>query len=249
MMALLCIEPPQSLSDSNSIRDEKVKVLKSVKRFTTAQAIKDSAIRARYSEGSVNGEKRLSYKDLDGVSEDSTTETLACLRLEIDNWRWSGVPIYVRAGKSLPKRATQILVYFKKAPGSLLSGVESKELSQNVLAIQVQPDEGITLTINSKPPGPELSVKPVEMDFDYGESFNVALPDAYERLLLDAMKGDSTLFTRDDEIEQAWEILDPILSSWENTKDSPLYEYKAGSWGPDEVDDFIGQTGHKWSVF
>jgi glucose-6-phosphate 1-dehydrogenase len=167
--------------------------------------------------------------------------------LEIDNWRWSGVPIYVRAGKRLNKRITEIKVFFNKAPDSLFKGRQTGTLEHNVLTIQVQPKEGMSLRIISKQPGPRFRVRPVEMDFTYDNSFGVASPEAYERLLLDVMKGDPTLFTRNDEIEESWELLAPIFDVWEGANPPPVHNYEAGSRGPAAGDELLFRLGHRWS--
>ncbi len=244
MLSLLCIEPPNSLSDPDGIRDEKVKVLKSLRRFTP-ENINENTVRAQYSRGFVDGSQVAGYLEEKGVNPKSQTETFVALKMEIDNWRWHGVPIYVRAGKRLPKRITEITVYFRGAPTSLFAG-RSVELEQNVLAIQVQPNEGISLKIFSKPPGPRLRVRPVVMDFNYGHSFGVSSADAYERLILDAMKGDPTLFTRDDEIEEAWSLLEPVFNSWSSDHPPPMYEHAAGTWGPSAAAGLLAPSGHRW---
>ena len=245
VLALLCIEPPISLSDADAIRDEKVKVLRSIKRADAGQVAR-SAVRAQYRRGHIAGDPVGGYLEEDGVAADSKAETYAALRLFIDNWRWHGVPIYVRTGKRLPKRITEITVHFKQAPISLFQGRQISSLAPNVLAIQVQPQEGISLSINSKPPGPRLRAKPVEMNFQYNDSFRTVSPEAYERLLLDAMRGEATLFTRSDEIEEAWQVLDPILQSWQESVGIDIADYAAGTWGPSEADQLIAATGHRW---
>jgi glucose-6-phosphate 1-dehydrogenase len=245
MLSLLCIEPPHSLTDPNAIRDEKVKVLRSIKRHTPQEAAAHS-VRGQYVAGSVQGETVCGYKEEKGISSTSKTETYSALLLEIDNWRWKGVPIYVRAGKRLPKRITDITIYFKSAPHSLFRGRHVGTLEQNCLTIQVQPKEGMALHINSKPPGLRLSVEPVQMDFQYNQSFGVASSDAYERLLLDAMRGDSTLFTRNDEIEEAWALLEPFFDAWSDKYLCPLHDYESGTWGPVEGDKLLEQRNHKW---
>jgi glucose-6-phosphate 1-dehydrogenase len=244
MLSLLCIEPPLSLSDADSIRSEKVKVLRSIRRLTPVEVAKQS-VRARYTKGSLNGQACSGYLDEKGVDPNSATDTFFALKLEIDNWRWAGVPIYIRAGKRLPKRITEITVYFRQPPGSIFKGREV-ELDQNVLAIQVQPKEGISLKISSKPPGPRMRVRPVEMDFTYDSSFGVGSPEAYERLLLDAMRGDATLFIRNDEIEEAWDLLAPMLESWNSPNPPPVHEYAVGTWGPSAADDLLKPLGHRW---
>ncbi|NLF25983.1 MAG: glucose-6-phosphate dehydrogenase, partial [Deltaproteobacteria bacterium] len=244
IMALLCIEPPISLNDPDSIRNEKVKVLRSVRKFGEAEILKGT-VRAQYEEGFIFGEPVPAYRHEKGVGADSNTETYCALKLEIDNWRWSGVPIYIRAGKRLPKRITEVAVYFRRAPTALFEGRQVGEIEPNVLAIQVQPDEGISLRIESKPPGPRLRVMPVDMDFRYGSSFGALSADAYERLLLDAMNGDPTLFTRDDEIDQSWSLLDPVLEMWRDGA-VKLHGYEAGTWGPSAADELLLQNGQRW---
>ena len=245
MLSLLCIEPPISLSDAKSIRDEKVKVLRSIRRYSLPEAARHS-IRAQYSKGFIDGKDVVGYKEESGIQGSSTTDTYIAMKLEIDNWRWKGVPIYIRAAKRVPKRITDITVLFKKAPDSLFKGRQVEELEHNALTIQVQPAEGMSLRINSKPPGPRMRVKPVEMDFTYDASFGVASSDAYERLLLDAMKGDSTLFTRNDEIEEAWDLLTPFFEAWKQDPTIPVYDYAAGSWGPKAAALLLKSHGHRW---
>jgi glucose-6-phosphate 1-dehydrogenase len=245
MLALLCIEPPISLTDPDSIRNEKVKVLRMIRRMSTADVHRNTA-RAQYRKGFIQGSPVAGYLDEKGVSPNSQTETAVAMKLQIDNWRWAGVPIYVRAGKRLPKRITQISVLFKAPPAALFKGRQVGELFPNVLSIQVQPKEGISLSVNSKPPGPRLRVRTVEMDFTYDHSFGIASPEAYERLLLDAMKGDQTLFTRDDEIDESWDLLAPIFEAWTGTEPPPLNSYEAGTWGPPEFDQLLESSGHSW---
>ena len=248
VLSLLCIEPPVSLSDASAIRNEKVKVLSSFRRFSD-EDIANLTVRGQYTKGSINGETAKGYLEEQGIAPTSKTETFAALCLEIDNWRWSGVPIYVRAGKRLPKRVTEISIYFKKPPGSMFKGRQVGDIEQNVLAIQIQPNEGISLKISSKPPGPRMRVRPVVMDFTYGDSFGVASADAYERLLLDAMKGDATLFIRNDEIEQAWDLLDPVLNRWQNDPKIPVDKYESGTWGPSSAAQLLRRNGHHWRRF
>ena len=245
ILSLLCIEAPISLSNADSIRDEKVKVLKSIKRFSL-EDVHEQTIRAQYKKGYIEGAEVPGYLEEQGVDPNSTTDTYVALRLEIDNWRWSGVPIYVRAGKRLPKRITEITVYFKRPPGTLFKGRQIQELDQNILAIQVQPKEGISLRVSSKPPGPRMRIRPVEMDFTYDTSFGVESPEAYERLILDAMKGDATLFTRNDEIEESWDLLAPVFTAWKSDKPPAVHAYEAGTWGPSAAADLLRPLNHKW---
>ncbi|MDZ4785946.1 MAG: glucose-6-phosphate dehydrogenase [bacterium] len=244
VLSLLCIEPPINL-DANSIRDEKVKVLKSIRRYKPVE-IKNNIVRAQYTHGMIDGKEVLGYTEESKVIQKSQTETFTAMRLGIDNWRWAGVPIYVRAGKRLPKRITEITIFFQKPPEALFKGLGYKQIEQNCLAIQVQPKESISLQISSKPPGPRMRSQPVVMEFHYGQSFGVPSPEAYERLLLDAMKGDATLFTRDDEIEEAWDILKPVFEVWQSESAPPLYRYEAGTWGPKEAADLLRKNNHRW---
>jgi glucose-6-phosphate 1-dehydrogenase len=244
MLSLLCIEPPINLQ-ADSIRDEKVKVLKSMRRIAPAE-VATTAVRAQYTAGFIEGKPVKGYLEEDGVKPHSVTETYAAVRLAIDNWRWAGVPIYIRVGKRMPKRITEITVYFKNAPDAIFRGHENCTVEQNVLAIQVQPRESITLKISSKPPGLRMRLQPVVMEFSYGSSFGMPSPEAYERLLLDAMRGDATLFTRDDEIEESWDLLAPILESWSSPDGPPVHEYEAGSWGPTAAATLLKPGGHSW---
>ena len=248
MLSLICIEPPISLSDADSIRDEKVKVLRCIKRLRR-EDIAHATVRGQYQSGYIAGEKVAGYLDERGIAKSSTTDTFAALRVEIDNWRWAGVPIYIRAGKRLPRKVTDITLSFRRAPDSLFRGSPIGELEDNLLTIRVQPNEGISLKVNSKPPGQHLQVRPVVMDFLYGESFGAPSSDAYERLLLDAMRGDATLFTRDDEIEQAWDLLAPVLEEWEKADSAiPVASYEAGEWGPTEASELLRRDGREWKM-
>jgi glucose-6-phosphate 1-dehydrogenase len=244
VLSLLCIEPPLGLRDADSIRDEKVKVLRSIKRYSPLEALANS-VRAQYSKGTIGGQEARGYIEEKGVDASSSTETFVAMKLEIDNWRWAGVPIFIRAGKRLPKRITEISVWFKTVPTSLLRKSSNLTIGQNVLTIQVQPREGISLSMNSKLPGQSLRVSPVELDFSYAHSFEERSPEAYERLLLDAIKGESTLFTRDDEIEEAWDVLAPFFEAWQSGL-SQLPKYEAGTWGPEESNTLLGQKGYRW---
>ena len=245
ILSLLCIEPPISLSDPKSIRDEKVKVLRSMRRMTQADVL-TRTVRGQYARGVIEGQKTQGYLEEKGVQDDSKTETYVAMQLEIDNWRWAGVPIFIRTGKRLPKRITEITVQFKRPPESLFKEQGITDLEPNALTIQVQPKEGISLWINSKPPGPRMRIRPVEMDFTYDSSFNEPSPEAYERLLLDAMKSNPTLFIRADEIEEAWDLLSPVLEAWSSSKPPPLYQYAGGSWGPEATDELLARSGRKW---
>ncbi len=246
MMQLLCLvamEPPSTFK-ANAVRDEKVKVLHAVRPITEEQ-VEQLTVRGQYAAGSLFGAQKPGYLQEDGVSPDSTTETYAALKLELNNWRWAGVPFYLRAGKRLPKRVTEIAIYFREAPLQIFGPQAEEEAVPNVLALNIQPDEGISLRFDSKVPGPSGLIRPVTMDFRYGTSFGEVTPDAYERLLLDAWLGDSTLFTRADENEIAWDIVTPILNTWANSS-RKLPQYLIGTWGPKEADEFIKRDGRRW---
>jgi glucose-6-phosphate 1-dehydrogenase len=242
LLCLVAMEPPTDLS-ADSIRDEKVKVIRSLRHWSRNE-VAANVVRGQYAEGAIHGDPVVGYRREQNVKPDSQTETFVALRLFIDNWRWADVPIYMRVGKRLPKSATEISIHFKKAPAVLFN----KALcDQNVLVIRIQPDEGISLRIHAKVPGASFRIEPVKMDFHYGTSFGKASPEAYERLLLDAMSGDATLFARRDEVEEAWAFIDPIEEAWHAKKDAPgLFFYPAGSWGPEEADDLLARGGRAW---
>jgi glucose-6-phosphate 1-dehydrogenase len=252
LLCLIAMEPPTDLS-ADSIRDEKVKVLRSLRRIK-GEAVAKSVVRAQYSPGSINGQSVVGYRDEKNVKPGSTTETYVALRVLIDNWRWADVPFYVRVGKRLPKGGTEIGIHFKNAPGVLFNrDQEVAAGSQNVLVIRIQPDEGVSLRMQSKVPGASVRIQPVKMDFNYGTSFGKASPEAYERLLLDAMAGDATLFARRDEVEEAWRFIDDIENAWHPSSSSEqagkgpgLYFYPSGSWGPTEADQLIEEDGREW---
>ena len=244
LLAVFGMEPPVEFS-ANDLRDEKLKVLRAV-RPTTADDIAHNTVRGQYISGWVAGAKVGAYRDEPEVAPDSETETYVALKLGIDSWRWAGVPFYIRTGKALAARVTEIAVQFRRAPLALFGRAGAPEIDPNVLAIRVQPDEGILLRFGAKVPGPGLMIRGVNMDFRYGSSFAVDSPDAYETLLLDCMIGDSTLFTRDDELVRAWEILDPIVETWHAGGGGPLHFYAAGSWGPPAADELLTRDGREW---
>lgn len=244
LVALTAMEPPVSL-DPESIRDEKVKVLKAIQPLRL-NAERGDVVRGRYTEGMIDGEPVPAYTDAEGIPSDSTTETYAALRLSINNWRWQGVPFYIRSGKRLARRVSEIAVQFKRPPGILFSEGDKFDLAQNTMVIQIQPDEGVTLVMNSKVPGLETRTQPVKMHFRYATTFGSNTPEAYERLILDAMIGDSTLFIRGDETEASWKLITPILEHWQTSGADGLKEYASGSWGPVESDHMLGERGHQW---
>ena len=247
LLQLLCLvgmDPPTDLA-ADSIRDEKVKVVRSLRRFTPEE-VRTHVVRGQYTAGAINGKPVVGYREEERVDPKSQTETYVALRMLLDNWRWADVPIYVRVGKRLPKSSTEISVHFKRAP-QVFFNRESQVIEQNVLAIRIQPDEGVSLRMQAKVPGTSFRVESVKMDFHYGTSFGKASPEAYERLLLDAMAGDPTLFARRDEVEQAWAFIDTIEEAWADQEHAPqLYTYPAGSWGPEEADELMARDGRRW---
>ncbi len=245
LLTLVAMEPPTDLS-ADSVRDEKVKVIRSLRPLTSIEDVAKNVVRAQYAAGSVDGILRPGYRQEDRVNPQSQTESYVALRLKIDTWRWQGVPFYMRVGKQLPKKATEISVHFKQPPQNLFKTDDVKG-SRNALVIRIQPDEGISLRMLSKQPGVLLRMQPVKMDFHYATSFGKASPEAYERLLLDAMAGDATLFARNDEVEHAWRYIDTIEHAWHDSPTPPpMCEYPAGSWGPREADEMLGADGRVW---
>jgi len=242
LLCLVAMEAPTDLG-ADSVRDEKVKVVRALRRMGEKQVAID-VVRAQYAEGAINGQPVAGYRAEEKVDPKSMTETFVALRLNMDNWRWWDVPIYMRVGKRLPKSGTEISVHFKKAPLVLFN---KESTGENVLVIRIQPDEGISLRMQAKMPGTSFLIEPVKMDFHYGTSFGKASPEAYERLLLDAMSGDATLFARRDEVEEAWAFIDIIENAWAAKKDAPpLFFYPAGSWGPEEADELLARDGRAW---
>ena len=247
LLAVVAMEPPINFQ-ADSIRDEKVKVVRSLRKMTKVD-VKRHVVRASYGDGVIEGRQVPAYQEEDGVAVGSQTETYVAARLFIDNWRWKGVPFYVRSGKRLAKRATEIAVQFKEVPHLLFGMANPEGVPSNVLAIRIQPDEGISITFEAKEPGPTMRVRPVRMDFGYRKSFSRVSPDAYERLLLDVLLGDQTLFIRRDETEAAWGAVMPILDAWSADADSMLDTYVAGSWGPRSAGDLLREDGFRWRRF
>jgi glucose-6-phosphate 1-dehydrogenase len=245
LVMLVAMEAPADLT-ADGIRDEKVKVLKNLRPFKDAADVARNVVRAQYTAGTVGGKAVPGYRQEDRIAPDSMTEAYAALRINIDNWRWEGVPFYLRVGKQLPKKATEISVHFKRPPHVLFNRGTTDDPA-NVLVIRIQPDEGISLRVQVKIPGPAVRTERVKMDFHYANSFGKASPEAYERLLLDAMAGDATLFARRDEVEHAWRYIDQIERAWHQSGDPPpMCEYPAGSWGPAESDHMLEKDGRNW---
>ncbi|MFD9146504.1 Glucose-6-phosphate 1-dehydrogenase [Streptomyces sp. ADI98-12] len=240
LMALTAMEEPASF-EADALVAEKAKVLGAVR---LPDDLGEDTVRAQYSAGWQGGEKAVGYLEEEGINPRSTTDTYAAVKLKVDNRRWAGVPFYLRTGKRLGRRVTEIAVVFQRAPHSPFDTTTTEELGHNALVIRVQPDEGVTVRFGSKVPGTSMEVRDVSMDFAYGESFTESSPEAYERLILDVLLGDANLFPRTEEVEMSWRILDPIEQYWD-THGKPA-QYPAGSWGPKEADEMLARDGRSW---
>ena len=246
LLQLLCMtamEPPVGL-DADSVRDEKGKLLKSVRPVASEEVA--AAVRGQYGPGRMDGQKVPGYREEPSVAKNSITPTYAAIRFFIDNWRWEGVPFYLRSGKHLPKRVTEVAIEFKRPPLLLFKSHAVENLNPNVLVMRIQPDEGVSLTFEVKPPGHDMEIRPLSLDFNYEEAFGNSPPEAYETLLEDCIEGDSTLFTRHDWVELAWSLVDPIIQVWNLSRPRNFPNYEAGSWGPKEADDFMAREGRRW---
>lgn len=239
ILTLIAMEPPFAL-DADAVRDEKVKVLRAMRLPSPSDII-----RAQYVSGRLGQSEAASYLSEPGVSPRSRTETYCALRLHVDNWRWLGVPFYIRAGKRMAQRVTEVVMELKAVPDVLFTHLKCSEVPPNRITIRIQPDEGVQLLMGAKEPGAGIRVRPVRMRFDYEHEFGIALPDAYERLLLAAMLGDASLFARADEVEVAWSVLAEIMEQWEGELQAPA-TYVPGSWGPPEADAFLAADGRRW---
>jgi glucose-6-phosphate 1-dehydrogenase len=247
LLQLLCMtamEPPVGL-DADSVRDEKGKLLKSV-RPVAAEEVAAAAVRGQYGPGRIDGEEVVGYRQEPGVAKNSPTVTYAAIRFFIDNWRWEGVPFYLRSGKRLAKRITEVAIQFKRPPLLLFKSHAVEDVSPNVLVMRIQPDEGVSLTFEVKPPGHDMIIRPLSLDFSYEEAFGNSPPEAYEALLEDCIEGDSTLFTRHDWVELAWSLVDPIIQVWNLSRPRNFPNYETGSWGPKEADEFMAREGRRW---
>lgn len=244
VLALAAMEPPVSL-EAESIRDEKVKLLKSIRLLLPSQ-VATHVVRGQYTAGEIDGQPRPAYRQELKVHPDSEVETYVAMKLFIDNWRWSGVPFYLRTGKNLPLSASEVRVQFRPTPNVLFAAQCGTSLDANSLTLRLQPNEGITLRFNGKIPGPNLQIRPVRMHFSYNTEFGAYTPEAYERLLLEAMSGDATLFIRRDEVEAAWAIVDAVRAGWDGRSLTKRDFYPAGTWGPSAAEDLLAPRGHAW---
>jgi glucose-6-phosphate 1-dehydrogenase len=241
LLALVAMEPPH-LFEPNEVRNEKTKVIRSLRPFTAAP-VAANTVRGQYTAGVSGGEDAKGYLEEDDVPDDSQTETYAALRLEVHNWRWAGVPIVLRTGKRLARKVTEIAVQLKPVPHLAFQSKGSVGVQPNQLILTMQPNEGVSLSLGAKIPGSTMRIRPVNMEFLYGTAFMSQSPEAYERLILDAMRGEATLFTRNDEVDAQWSIIDPILKAWKDGS-PPMASYEAGSAGPAEAEELIGGGRH-----
>jgi len=243
LTGLIAMEPPSSF-DSDALRNEIVKVFQSLRPFSENEIL-SNAIRGQYTSANVRGEKVSGYREEKGVNPESRTETYVALKLFVDNWRWGGVPFYVRSGKRLPTKVTEVVIHFKPTPHFLFAKQDLNN-SCNQLVLRIQPDEGVLFKVGMKVPGQGYDIQTVNMDFHYSDLSNTYLPTAYERLIHDCMIGDSTLYQRVDAVEAAWKFVDPILNAWKNNNEIPIHGYPAGTWGPEHADDLIEEDDLKW---
>ncbi len=245
LTAVAAMEPP-SRFNADSVRSESLKVFQAL-RLMNDEEIPENVVKGQYSESIIKGKKVKGYRDEENVSSLSKTETFAALRIYIDNWRWGGVPFYIRTGKMLPARVSEIVIHFKPTPYQIFSGRGPARCScENVLILRIQPDEGVLMTLGMKKPGGGFDIQEMEMDFKYSDISDSPLPDAYERLLYDIVQGDQTLFTRSDGVEECWRFIDPVIRYWEQNRTAPVYSYPAGTWGPEEAEKLINPTGAGW---
>ncbi len=244
VMAMVAMEPP-AVHESSAIRNETLKVFQSI-RPLSQEDVKNNVIRGQYTASHFRGEKLNGYLEEEGVDKNSLTETFVAMKLHIDNWRWGNVPFFIRTGKRLPNKATEIVIHFKEPPHSIFRNGDQQNQEPNQLIIRIQPDEGLMFRFGMKIPGAGFDVQNVNMDFRYADLSDQELPTAYERLILDCISGDSTLYTRGDALEEMWKIITPIQEYWKNNSSAKMYNYPSGTWGPLEATEFILQTGYLW---
>ena len=246
LLTIAAMEAPTSF-DADAVRNEKVKVLQSIVPFDKDRA-GEFAVRGQYAAGAIDGKHVKNYRDEPDVNPKSNTETFVAMKLEINNWRWAGVPFYLRTGKSMAKRETEIAIRFKQAPFTMFPELPVDQLGPNYMVLHIQPDEGVTMMLNAKVPGPSVRMESVKMNFRYKDYFEQIPRTGYETLIYDCMLGDATLFQRADNVEGGWEVVQPILDLWNTEKGAPMRSYKAGSWGPDAADELLERDGRSWRV-
>lgn len=246
LLALTAMEPPVAF-DADSVREQKVQVFRSIRPMKPEDVARHT-VRGQYGPGTVGGQSVPGYRQEPGVKPDSRTETFVTVEFHVDNWRWAGVPFYVRTGKRLSQRVTEIAVRLKRTPHALFAHTPTDGIGANVITMRIQPDEGISILFGAKPPGWQMTAAPVSMDFSYDKAFGGNTPEAYETLLLDAMRGDATLFTRSDEVEAEWKIITPIEDAWAQMPPPQFPNYAAGSNGPQEAERLIRDLGHGWNI-
>ncbi|MCT4535616.1 glucose-6-phosphate dehydrogenase [Halodesulfovibrio sp.] len=245
MLSLVTMEPPTRF-EAEFVQGERVKLLKAIRPWSE-RTLKENIVRGQYTAGRLHGSDAIGYHDEANIAKDSQTETFVGMKLYIDNWRWQGVPIYMRSGKRLSMRESEVAVTFKRVPHSMFGFASQHEMPANILVMKIQPNEGVDLTIHTKQPGPKTCMASLSLSFKYEEVFGIVPPDAYERLLLDCMLGDRTLFLSSEGVEAAWTVVDPILNYWrDHPENAPLHPYKSGSWGPAASDDLLLRSGHQW---
>jgi glucose-6-phosphate 1-dehydrogenase len=244
LLSLTAMEPPISF-DADAVRDKQAEILHAV-QVPKPEDVMRMAVRGQYGQGTIGAERLPAYRTEPLVSATSNTETYAALRLEIDNWRWAGVPFYLRTGKRLSRRTTEIAIQFRRSPFVLFRNTKIADLQTNRLVIHIQPDEGISLRFGAKVPGPVMQLGLVNMEFDYARDFGRSHSTGYERLLYDCMIGDATLFQRADMVEAGWRVIQPVLDAWSSTPAKRFPNYAAGSWGPEESDELLGRDGRAW---
>ncbi|MFV0388633.1 MAG: glucose-6-phosphate dehydrogenase [Pyrinomonadaceae bacterium] len=244
LITLTSMEPPVSF-EANAVRDEQAKILQAIQPYSPEDVL-NLSVRGQYGAGEIDGKQVVAYRDEQNIAPDSNTETYAAMRFSIDNWRWAGVPFYIRTGKRMPRKHTTIVIQFKKAPFVLFRDTPVEKLTTNRIVLHIQPDEGITLHFGAKIPGPIVNMGAVDMDFDYSEHFGERVSTGYERLLYDCMIGDATLFQRADMVEASWQIVTPVLDVWEALPARGFPNYESGSWGPEEADELLERFGHSW---
>ncbi len=244
LVGLIAMEPP-TIINAEAFRNEMLKVFQSI-RPLKKETLNENVIRGQYTSSSIKDEQMKGYREEEGIAAESRTETFVAMKLNIDNWRWSGIPFYIRSGKRLPAQVTEIVINFRPAPHLLFNSVSTGNNVPNQLIIRIQPDEGILLKMGLKIPGAGFEVKTVNLDFHYSDLADTYMPTAYERLLLDCIHGDATLYARGDNVEKAWEIVQPIIDEWKDNPEFPLYGYPAGTWGPKEAEGLIKEEAMGW---